>query len=296
MRPARPLLAALCISMSAPAQENLDAPPVVTAKAWAITDAATGQLLWGSREDEPLKAASTTKIMCALVVLGLVEKKPAVLDEMVTFSRLADDTPGSTAEIKAGEQVTVRDGLYALLLPSGNDMGNAFAEHFHPRLAPPAEPAPPELATRCNFVAEMNRRAAALGLQRTRYRIPYGDGGTAEDRTTTARDLLVVARAAMRDPLFREVVCSRSHATELRQPDGAPREIRWQNTNQLLMIPGYDGIKTGETNSAGSCLVSSGHRGERQLFVVVLGSTGEAARYADTRNLFRWAWQRLGVP
>jgi D-alanyl-D-alanine carboxypeptidase (penicillin-binding protein 5/6) len=295
------LLFTVCVSMAASAQEDLDGAPPVTAQAWAIADGATGEFLWGHNPDEPRKAASTAKIMCAMVVLGLVEKSGAVLDEMVTFSQLADDTPGSTAEIRTGEQLTVRDGLYALLLPSGNDMGNAFAEHFHARLAPPDASSPPELsaatlATRSHFVAEMNRRAAAIGLKQTRYRSPYGDGGTDQDRTTTARDLLIVARAAMRDPIFREVVGSRSHATELRQPDGAPRELRWFNTNKLLAIPGYDGIKTGETNSAGSCLVASGRRGERHLFVVVLGSTGDTARFVDTRNLFRWAWRKLGVP
>jgi serine-type D-Ala-D-Ala carboxypeptidase (penicillin-binding protein 5/6) len=295
------ILATLCMSIAAPAQEDLDAPPLVTARAWAIADGASGEYLWGWNADEPLKAASTAKIMCAMVVLRLVEKNPAVLGEVVTFSQLADDTPGSTAEIKVGEQVTVRDGLYALLLPSGNDMGNALAEHFHSRLAPPDETSPPELtaallATRCHFVAEMNRVARTLGLQKTRYRNPYGDGGTVDDRTTTARDLLVVTHAAMKDALFREIVATESHATEVRQPDGAPRELRWFNTNKLLVLPGYDGVKTGNTDSARSCLVASGARGERRLLVVVLGSATDEARYVDARNLFRWAWRKLGVP
>jgi D-alanyl-D-alanine carboxypeptidase (penicillin-binding protein 5/6) len=292
MQPPVPLFvaAALCLAPIALAQEDLDGPPLVTARAWAIADGQTGKLLWGHDADEPQKAASTTKIMCALVVLDLAARTPAVLDEMVTFSKLADDTGGTTAEIQAGEQLTVRDGLYALLLPSGNDMGNAFAEHFHPRLAPPEEAAPPDLATRSHFVAEMNRRARALGLTRTRYRIPYGDGGDADARTTTARELLVVAHAAMQHALLREIVATRSHATELRQPDGKPREIRWENTNRLLGIPGYDGIKTGQTQSAGSCLVASGRREGRHLLVCVLGSTSEAGRFVDARNLFRWAW------
>lgn len=293
-------IAALGLSINAQAQEDLDGPPLVTAKAWAIADGRTGKMLWGLHADEPQKAASTTKIMCALVVLQIVDRKPAVLDEMVTFSKLADDTGGSTAEIKEGEQVTVRDGLYALLLPSGNDMGNAFAEHFNARFAPPDAKNQPELevatlATRCNFVAEMNRQAGALGLSRTHYRIPFGDGGTADDRTTTAQELLIVAHAAMQNALFREVVGTVGHATELRQADGSPREIRWQNTNLLLGLPGYDGIKTGGTPSAGSCLVASGHRGDRHLLVVVVGSTTDAGRYVDTRNLFRWAWRQVGV-
>jgi D-alanyl-D-alanine carboxypeptidase (penicillin-binding protein 5/6) len=170
-------------------------------------------------------------------------------------------------------------------------MGNAFAEHFHARLAPPDEPSPPELATRCNFVAEMNRVAQSLGMKRTRYRIPYGDGGTTADRTTTARELLMLTHAAMQNAFFREIVGTSSHASEVSQPDGSPREVRWLNTNKLLVLPGYDGVKTGGTVTAGSCLVASGHRGDRHLFVTVLGSTSDAGRYVDTRNLFRWAWK-----
>ena len=66
----------------------------------------------------------------------------------------------------------------------------------------------------------------------------------------------------------------------------------WNNTNELLELEGYDGVKTGTTDAAGSCLVSHGQRGEQQLIVVVLGSAASEARYADTRNLFRWAWQQ----
>ena len=90
--------------------EDLNAPPPVTAQAWAIADGRTGELLWGLNADEPRKAASTTKMMCAFVILELAAQQPAVLDEVVTFSQLADDTVGSTADINAGEQVSVQIG------------------------------------------------------------------------------------------------------------------------------------------------------------------------------------------
>ena len=122
-----------------PAASAADAP-AVSAKGWAVLDGATGDLLWGDHADDPRKAASTTKIMCARVVLGLAAKDPAVLDEVVTITRLADDTPGSSAAVKAGESLPVGDLLYGLLLPSGNDAGNALAEHFHARLAPRTRP------------------------------------------------------------------------------------------------------------------------------------------------------------
>lgn len=278
--------------------EDLKGAPIVTAPSWLIASADRGEVLWSNLPDEPRKAASTTKMMGAYVVLELAQTNPAVLDEWVTISRLADNTEGSTADLQAGEQIQVRDGLYALMLPSGNDMGNAFAEHFHPRLAPPGEETPADAqtaasGTRMNFVAEMNRTARRLGMANTVYRIAYGDGGTSADRTTTARDLLTLARAARQHPLFREVVACQKRSARIRKPDGSEREAEWQNTNLLLEIGGYDGIKTGTTPSAGRCLVASGTQAGQSLIVITLGSTSDEGRFADSRNLFRWAWTQL---
>jgi D-alanyl-D-alanine carboxypeptidase (penicillin-binding protein 5/6) len=302
-------LARLCLALAAlpaaPAapSEDLTAPPPVTARAWAIADGRTGELLWSHEGHTPRKAASTTKMMCAYVILTLAARSPAVLDERVTFSALADATPGSTAAIKAGESLTVRDCLRGLLLPSGNDAGNALAEHFHARLAPPDADllafglAAPALATRVNFIAEMNRTARRLELRDTHYRLPYGDGGTDTDRTTTAADLTRLAWHAYRLPAFREIVATRDYECDVATPDGGSRRARWENTNQLLALDlGYDGVKTGTTTLAGQCLVASGRRGGDHLFVVVLGSATDA-RFVDTRHLFRWAWtQRPAVP
>lgn len=276
-------------------------PPAVTARAWAIADGKTGRLLWGFQADEPGKSASTTKMMCAYVILQLAAKDPAVLDETVTFSKLADATAGSTAGIKAGESLPVRDCLYGLLLPSGNDAGNALAEHFNSRFAPPdpamlaAGLAQTNLATRVNFIAEMNRTARRLGLTRTVYRSPYGDGGTSADRTTTPRDLTRLAWRAMQMPAFRHYVGTRRHECSVRRPDGSFRSAAWENTNRLLGTDGFDGIKTGTTTSAGCCLVASGHRGRGHLLSAVLGSKTSDDRYTDTRALFEWAWRQRGI-
>lgn len=263
-------------------------PAGLTARAWAIADGKTGQLLWGKSEDTPAKAASTTKIMCAWVVVQLAEKDPAVLEEVVTFSQFAAATSGSSSKLREGEQVTVRECLYGLMLPSGNDAGNALAEHFNDRLEPPPTAAPQ--TPRSNFIAEMNRQAKSLGLTQTIYRSSYGDGGTADDRTTTPRDLLKLSWQAMQHPLFRQYVGTQQHTTEVVTPSGEHRSVRWTNTNQLLQIDGFDGIKTGTTRQAGACLVSSGHRGEDHLLVVVLGSQASADRFSDSQMLFEWAW------
>jgi len=89
------------------------------------------------------------------------------------------------------------------------------------------------------------------------------------------------------------VVATPQYGTTLGSVSGYQRNIVWRSTNQLLRIEGYDGIKTGTTGAAGNCLVSTGERDGRRLFVVVLGATSTEARYTDTRNLFRWAWRDL---
>lgn len=283
-----------------------DGPPFVTCKGWAVGDGRTGELLWGGSAEVPLKAASTTKIMCAYVVLRLAAADPTVLDETVTYSKLADETGGSTSDVRAGERLAVRECLYGLLLPSGNDAGVALAEHFNARLAPPdpkatapgtpAATAPAATApapnTRTNFVAEMNRAAARLGLADTVYRIPFGDGGGPRDMTTSPRDLLKLAAVAMQDPAFRRYVNTARRETDVERPDGPRRRVVWENTNRLLGVAGYDGVKTGSTTQAGSCLVTSARRGDDHLIAVVLGSTSDDGRYVDTRNLLRWAWQQ----
>lgn len=276
--------------------DSLDGPPFVTCKAWAIADAKTGELLFSHDPATARKTASTTKIMCATVVLQLAAANPAVLDEILTFSKLADDTGGSTSGINAGEKIAVRDCLYALLLPSGNDAGNALAEHFNDRFDPPASADQPA-NSRSNFVAQMNRLAARIGMTDSTFRIPYGDGGTPEDATMSPRDLIKLARFAMQDARFRKIVATPHYECDIILPgaNGSVRTGKWDNTNQLLAIEGYDGIKTGTTNQAGACLVTSARRDGKHLFLVVLGSTSPDARFTDTRNLARYAWQELGV-
>jgi serine-type D-Ala-D-Ala carboxypeptidase (penicillin-binding protein 5/6) len=286
----RVLSLGLILLATGPTWAEEELPEGITARAWAIADGRTGELLWGLNEDKPAKAASTTKMMCAWVVLRLAEADPGVWDQTVTYSKFAAATTGSSSRLREGESVSVAECLYGLLLPSGNDAGNALAEHFNDMLEPPTGDMPK--TTRSNFLAEMNRWAERLEMTRTVYRSPYGDGGTAEEFTTTPRDLLRLAHRAMQDERFRQYVGTRRHSTLVTTPDGGQREVTWTNTNQLLGDEGFDGIKTGTTTSAGACLVSSGRRGDDHLLVVVLGSSSSQARYSDTKSLFEWAWAR----
>ena len=284
------LLPAVASLALADAGEDLTTPPITTSKAWAIADGKTGQLIASHQADEPLKSASTTKVMCAFVILELAKQNPAVLDEVVTISRLADATAGSTADVRAGEKLTIREGLYGMLLPSGNDMGNAFAEHFNQRLEPPGKDAPaailkPEYKTRRNFIAEMNRAAARLRheahdlppeLRRRRHgRGPHHHGAR----------LLTLGHAAMQNPLFREIVRTQDHAGKVMKPDGKERAADWKNSNKLLALGDYDGIKTGVTNSAGHCLLAGGQKDGVSLMV---GSSAAfpMRRASPTRGIF----------
>jgi D-alanyl-D-alanine carboxypeptidase (penicillin-binding protein 5/6) len=253
-------------------------------------DGATGEFLAGDHQDEKRDPASTTKMMTAYLVLLLAEKDPKVLDEIVTFSERADKTSGSSSEVKAGEKLPVDELMFGMMLPSGNDATVAFAEHFGERLADEKDKKAKLSSYDC-FVSAMNRKAAELGMKSTRFNNPHGL--PSEGHQTTARDLARLAFVAFQLPEFKNVVGTPRHGYTLDSVTGYKRNIEWKNTNQLLKTEGYDGIKTGTTGAAGSCIVSTAERGGRRLIVSVLGSTSTESRYADTRNLYRWAWKDL---
>jgi len=279
-------------------RESLTGPPLVTCKGWIVADAKTGKTLFGSKETEKLDFASTTKMMTAYIVCELAKADPKLLAEEITFSESADKTGGSTSDVHAGERLTVGELLYGLLLPSGNDAATMFAEHFGPRLQEPGarnqEPGTRNQGPGASFIAEMNRRAAQLGMENTHYENPHGL--PARGHQSTCRDLATLAQAALANPIFKQYVNTRQHGSKVIGKGGYERNIVWKNTNQLLGIEGYSGVKTGTTTAAGACLVAFGERDGRELIVVVLGSTSGDARYTDARNLFRWAWSQPQLP
>ncbi len=277
----------------------LDGPPIVTCRAWTIVDAENGATLFSANASQPLDFASTTKIMTAWLVVQHAILHPDILEERLSMSERADQTIGSTSALRAGESVSIREALYGLMLPSGNDMSVALAEHFGRRFAvspgsPPDSESSQEVTTADPlqlFVAAMNAEAARLGMSSTHYMNPHGL--THEDHLSTAADLAVLARTALQNPLFQHYVSTRRYGVTVTGASGYERNIVWENTNQLLGIEGYDGVKTGTTDKAGACLVSTGSRNGRRLIMVVLGSAASDSRYADSRNLYRWAWKEL---
>ncbi len=268
--------------VKAPA-DAIDGPPFVSARAWAVADGDSGAVLAGDRQNDPLPMASTTKMMTALIVGRIIQNDPKALHETITFSERADRTPGSTSGVRAGEKVPVEELLYGMMLPSGNDATVAFAEHFGGRLPGEGEPYD-------RFVAAMNATAEELRLSHTHFVNTHGL--PADDHHAGAGDLARLAAVLLKDPVLAKVVATSKHGCALVDAEGNARNVVWENTNRLLGIEGYDGVKTGTTNAAGNCLVASGRRGKRHLIVVILGAPTTNARYLDARNLFRWGWNQ----
>jgi D-alanyl-D-alanine carboxypeptidase (penicillin-binding protein 5/6) len=241
-------------SLDTPADASL--PPALSAPSAILADLDTGQVLFAKDADVQRPIASLTKIMTGLLVLE--ETEPA---DIVTVAADAvipeDDRPGVSAlGLEDGERISVEHLLFALLLQSANDAAVALADHVS--------------GSEGRFVRDMNARAAALGMRRTRFRSPNG----LDDRGySTARDLMTLTRTAMAIPGFGGTVAARFHT--IPAPDGDPRRI--QNRDALLWLyAGATGVKTGYTSRAGYCIVATAEREGRRLIAVVLGAPGDA--------------------
>lgn len=267
------LAAATLLTLGMPAAPGRAAalgPPRVSVGAAVLVDATTGQVLWAKHAYRQMDPASTTKMMTAYLVV-----RAGGLQRTVTVSRRAAGTPGSRMHLAANDRYTIMDLLRGLLLPSGNDAAVALAEA--------------ESGSVPAFVAEMNRAARALGAYQTHFVNP--NGLTNRGHYSSAYDLALLARAALRLPVFQHLVSTpEDRVTELRR--GARRVLH--NSNRLLeAFPAVDGVKTGTTNAAGPCLVASATRRGTQLIAVVLRAPH---RWQAAASLLRWgfgAWHRV---
>lgn len=268
-------------------------PPNVTCSAWTILDRFGGKAIAENNSDKPMHIASTTKIMTAYLVLSLAAKQSEVLDEILTFSKRADDTIGSTSGVRAGESLSIGELLYGLMLPSGNDAAVALAEHFGRRFDKSGASLDDKQSFDC-FIEQMNQTAHELGLMQTNYVNPHGL--TDKGHLSTASDLARLAKAALELPRFRDYVSCRQHGCEVTGVGGYKRNLKWENTNRLLGIEGFLGLKTGTTDAAGACLVSCSQRDGKELIVVVLNAINSDARYVDSRNLHAYGWRKISEP
>lgn len=215
--------------------------PTLRAQSAILMDAESGRVLYELEADTRSRIASTTKIMTGLLACEALE-----LDAEYTVPAEAVGIEGSSMYLSAGERVTGRELLYGLMLRSGNDAAVA-------------------LAILCDgsverFAARMNARAAQLGMENTHFRNP--NGLDEDGHFSTARDLAILTRAALKDLDFRKTVSTKSVCIGQRT---------LTNHNKLLWsYPGANGVKTGYTRAAGRVLVSSAERGGRLLIAVTI--------------------------
>ena len=257
MRKLLALLAALLLFPAVARGEEV----TTSAKACVVTDLRTGRVLLAHNADAPLPMASTTKIMTALLAL-----ENATLDEPVTCGRNAFGVPGTSIYLSLGETLTMGEMLHGLMLASGNDAAVAIAEHVGGNVE--------------TFCRMMTERAASLGCTDTVFLTPHGL--PCEGHHTTAADLATIARAAMQQPVFREIV-SMQRATI--PWEGRDYDRVLNNKNKLLSTyEGALGVKTGYTRAAGRCLVSAAERDGMAVLCVVLNCAdwfNESARLMD---------------
>jgi D-alanyl-D-alanine carboxypeptidase (penicillin-binding protein 5/6) len=260
-------LVAVLAASSPPARASGDAsgPPTVAARAWLLLDVRDGKRLAAHDAGRSLPMASTTKLMTAY--LALHRLAPGRRLVAPPYHALPGE---SLLELRAGERMSVRDLLYGLLLPSGNDAAVTLADGVAGSV--PA------------FVREMNRAARALGLRDTSYANPIGLDAPAN--YSSPGDLAKLTLRLRREPLFRRIV--NTPRTTLRT--GAhPRRI--VNHNDLVLEePWINGVKTGYTLDAGYVLIGSGTRKGATLLSVVMGAPSIPARDRDTLELLRYGF------
>jgi len=251
-------------------------PAGVTAAGAVLIDQDTGSVLMGRDVYTARPMASITKIMTAVVVL---ETPGLDLDRWIpvksVYHRYAIERSASTAHLHVGDRLTVRQLLYALLLPSGCDAAYALADtfgHGATRAARTAE-----------FISRMNAKGSELRLTRTRFG-SFDGLGPASTNHGTPRSLARLAAYALDLDTFAAIVRTRTTSVPARTTSGARRIYTWENSNQLLgRYWGVVGVKTGSTHAAGACLVFAVTRGGRTLVGVVLNSTNSDARFRDAR-------------
>ncbi|WP_438351795.1 D-alanyl-D-alanine carboxypeptidase family protein [Paenibacillus sp. FA6] len=235
--------------------ENVNASPMqkelpalsTHAQAAALIDVTSGRILYSKQGDDELRIASLTKIMTAIVAI-----EQGQFNKPVQVSKNAYGKEGSSIYLKLGEQMTLENMLYGLMLRSGNDAATAIAEHVG--------------GSEEGFVYLMNAKAIELGLKHTHFMNPHGLD--AEGHYSSANDLAKLTVYAMHNPTFKEIV-----KTPVKKAPNPTEswDYKWDNKNKMLRFyEGADGVKTGYTKKALRCLVSSATRNGQQLVTVTI--------------------------
>ena len=251
-------------------------PPTLTAEAAYLEDTDTGNILININGEKPMPMASITKMMTAVIAIqtgnldqGITIKQDAI-DEVILHN-------GSSAFLQVGDVISLKDLLYGLMLPSGDDAAIAIADGL--------------AGTPNQFVQRMNLFAHRLHLYQTHYTNPDGltpDNETNPNHYTTPADLAHLARYAMSLPLFAQIVQTQAY---ILKASGTHHSYTWKTTNDLLgSYKGMTGIKTGHTVEAGWCLMFAATRAGHHLLGVVLHSDTSIDRFNDAQTLLNWGF------
>lgn len=241
----------------------------LSARAAVLIDGKSGKVLFEKNKDERLPMASTTKIMTGL--LACESKK---MKKVVTVSPVASGTEGSSLWLEPGEKQTLENLTYGLMLRSGNDAAVAIAEYLG--------------GSTEAFALMMNERAKKIGVQNTGFQNP--NGLDAEGHFTTAYDLALISREAMKNKKFRKIVSTKSKTIPW---ESSEWDRSLTNHNKMLWrYEGCNGIKTGFTKKSGRCLVTSAKRGKTKLICVTLNAPDD---WNDHTKMLDYGFETLGV-
>ena len=255
-------------ALAQPANSPVPPAPAVAAKSYLLLDFHSQQALASRNSGERVEPASLTKLMTAYLTFAAIKQKRIQLAQTVPVSERAWKAGGSRMFIEPRKPVTVDELMRGMIVQSGNDACIALAELI--------------AGSEETFAQQMNREAQRLGMKNTHF--VNSTGLPDPQHYSTAYDLALLASALIRDfPEFHPLYSTREYRYN---------NITQANRNRLLWSdPTVDGMKTGYTENAGYCLVTSARRGERRLLSVVLGTASEAARAAESQKLLNYGFQ-----
>ena len=249
--------------------QQMPVPPTLAAKSWLLIESASGQVLASQVPDERLEPASLTKLMTSYLTFSALHQGKLKLDQSLLISEKAWRTQGSKMFIRVDTQVQVDDLIKGMIVQSGNDACVALAEGV--------------AGSEEIFAQMMNREAERLGMKSSHFR--NATGLPDPEHYSTASDLAKLAGALIRD--FPEEYARYYTIKSFRY-----NNINQPNRNRLLWLdPSVDGVKTGYTEAAGYCLISSAKRDSRRLLAVVLGTTSDNVRAQESLKLLNFGFQ-----
>ena len=263
------LFLSLFLLSSLASAQQLPTPPALAAKSWLLIEAGSGQELAAQAADERLEPASLTKLMTAYLTFAAIKQGTIKPEQSIVVSEKAWKAQGSRMFIQVNTQVKIDDLIKGMIVQSGNDACVALAETI--------------AGSEETFAQMMNQQAQKLGMKATNFK--NAAGMPDPEHYTTARDLATLTRALIHD--FPEDYAKYYSMKEFRY-----NNITQPNRNRLLWLdPTVDGVKTGHTDAAGYCLISSAKRDTRRLISVVLGTKSDAVRAQESLKLLNFGFQ-----